>query len=222
MGQTFTKVKKPIGAVLIYGESSTDTYEAISIDTTTKGLKVVSYGYDGTNAKLIKTDASGRVEVIAGFDGTNYKPILTDNNGQILIGTDGTSARAIRTDASGTVFIASDLSYVKESKINLFNTTITDSQPILATDLMASNPPSLFRIYVVISTACTFEVIRKVGTDVVYETLNSGAQLNPNCAYLFDVIVDSGESINFRAIIDNTGTTTATLFKLSVVEKFEL
>lgn len=221
MAQIYDRIKKPIGVTLVYGETATDTFEAIALEPNIRGMKVVSFGHDGSSPQTLKTDSTGRLEILPGFDGTSYLPLLVNTAGQLLVGNDGTAPTYILTNPDGTVRVeAINQSLAPpESKVNLFNTTITDTTPILASDITPTYSPTLFRIYAVFDTALRFEVLRTVGTITVVEQLNGGANVNAGAAYMFDILVDSGESINFQAYIDGTGTTTATLFKMSVVEK---
>ncbi len=164
----------------------------------------VIYGEDAANElfRAISIDSNGKLIVSTGFDGTNTQMIKTDEYGRIIIGN-----KSLK-DPLG--------------KVSLFNERITDSTDILTSDLTASDPPSLFRIYVAFDTELKLQVVRTVGTDTLIELLNEGNNLLQDSAYIFDIIVDDGESINFRAYIDGTGTTIAVLKKLSVIEKFNI
>ena len=100
-----------------------------------------------------------------------------------------------------------------KSKVSLINQSVTANQDILSSDIEPTNTPCIFRIYVVPSGfAPVFYVARKVSDTTILEALNLGNALQDKRAYLMDIIVDSGEKINFRC--DSSGT----LAKLSVTE----
>jgi len=221
MAQSYNRVRRPIGVSLVYGETGTDTFEAIALEPNIRGIKVVSFGSDGSVPRTVKTDVTGRLEILSGSDGTVFLPLLTSPAGQVLVGNDGTVATYILTNPDGSVKVEviNQALAPPESKANLFNVTVTDSTPILTANITATFSPSLFRIYAVFNTALRLDVLRTVGVDTVAEQLNGGANLNANAAYMFDILVDSGEEINFQPFIDGTGTTTALLIKMSVVEK---
>jgi hypothetical protein len=70
----------------------------------------------------------------------------------------------------------------------------------------------MFRIYITLSVGGVLSVERSVGGTTVAEQLNSGNALTANCAYIFDIVVDSGETINFQTSV------AATILKFSVRE----
>jgi len=97
-------------------------------------------------------------------------------------------------------------------KGSIFNTAVTASTNIFASDLTPSYSPTLFRIYCCFDTAGVLSVIRKKDTTTVTEQLNSGNSLNANAAYMFDILVEEGENINLQYSVD------ATCLVLKVVE----
>jgi len=103
------------------------------------------------------------------------------------------------------------------SVANLNTVPVSANTNIISTDatkqLYARNPPCLFRIYVVFQGAGTLTLYRTTSGQAIPELLNAGGQLSANTAYLFDVLVDQGEKIDFQY---SAGTV---LSKLSVVEK---
>ena len=151
-----------------------------------------------------------------------YQAIKIDSNTGALkvfqYGYDGTNVIPIKVDSEGNVFVANRVLKDPISKATLLNQTITDSQPILSSYITSEYPPTLFRIYAVFDTELRLDVIRTLGYDTVYEQLNAGINLNANAAYMFDILVDELENINLQAYIDGSGTTTATLLKLSIIE----
>jgi hypothetical protein len=79
--------------------------------------------------------------------------------------------------------------------------------------LAPTNAPCIFRVYVALGTSGIFSVQRTMSGTTVTENLNQGVALTANAAYMFDILVDQGEKIDFQS------TATGTLLKLSVVEK---
>jgi len=81
---------------------------------------------------------------------------------------------------------------------SVFNAPVTANTNIFNTDLAPTRSPVLFRVYVAFDTVGVLSIIRRRGTVSVVEQLNSGNSLNANSAYIFDVIVEQGETINFQ------------------------
>jgi hypothetical protein len=98
-------------------------------------------------------------------------------------------------------------------KASIFNTAVLADTNFLSSDLSPTNTPTLFRIYICLSTSGVFSVRRSKGGVTVAENLNSGNPLLAGCAYMFDILVDSGETVNFQT------TVAGTVLKLSVIEK---
>lgn len=70
--------------------------------------------------------------------------------------------------------------------------------PILAADIAPLNTPCLFRITVGFDTAGVFSAaITRAGNTQVQQ-LNHGVVLTANCLFMFDVLVHSGDTINYR------------------------
>jgi len=83
-------------------------------------------------------------------------------------------------------------------KASIFNTSIAANTNIFSSDLTPSYSPTLFRIYACFNAAGVLTVRRTRGGTTVSEILNAGSSLNANCAYMFDIIVESGDSINLQ------------------------
>lgn len=75
---------------------------------------------------------------------------------------------------------------------------------ILASDITPSTTPSLFRIMVQVNAVCKFRAI--VTVDETAYTLNfiANSDLAADAVYMFDMLVHSGDSINFQ--IDSAET----------------
>ncbi len=83
----------------------------------------------------------------------------------------------------------------KASQHGVAETLNTD---ILATDLSPTNTPCLFRINVMLDTSGVFSAMLKNGGATKTLKLNGGNALNASAAYLFDILVHSGDTVNFQ------------------------
>lgn len=101
-------------------------------------------------------------------------------------------------------------------KGDIFNTAITAATDIFSSDLSPSYASSIygtyFRIYVTFDTAGVLTVRRTKSGTTISEQLNSGANLNANSAYVFDVFMDENETMNLQYSVN------ATALKLTVKE----
>jgi len=89
-------------------------------------------------------------------------------------------------------------------KGSLFNIHISANTDIFAADLSPTNTPTTFRLYVCFDTSGVLTVRRKSGAVTVSEQLNAGIALTANSAYMFDILVESDESINLQYSADAT------------------
>lgn len=99
------------------------------------------------------------------------------------------------------------------SKGSIFNTAIGANANFFAANLAPTSTPTMFRIYVCLSVAGVFNIQRRNGAVTQTENLNAGNALVANAAYMFDILVDAGDTINLQT------TVAATIIKCSVVEK---
>jgi len=104
--------------------------------------------------------------------------------------------------------------------LSVTNQAIALNTMFIATDLTKQTPlkpkkaPCIFRVYVCLSVAGIFSVQRYApDKQISVENMNQGIALTANAGYMFDVLVDQGEGIDFQT------TVAATILKLSVVEK---
>ena len=91
---------------------------------TPESLKTIQYGYDGTNARVLRLDTNGRmyittetgtsVEVVGSdFDIRN----LTNTQDNIAVyGNDGTTNRILKTDANGALQVAIGMNFTNQSE----------------------------------------------------------------------------------------------------------
>jgi len=90
------------------------------------------------------------------------------------------------------------------TKASVFNTAVTANTDILPSDLSPTRNPATFRIYACFSVAGVLTVRRTSGGVTVSEQLNAGAALAANAAYMFDIIVERGETINLQYSVNAT------------------
>ena len=98
------------------------------------------------------------------------------------------------------------------SKATVFNTLVTADTAIFASALSPTNVPCTFRIYACFAGAGVLTARRTSGGVSVSEEINSGNALTANAAYIFDIVVDSRETLNLRYSLSTTA------IKVSVIE----
>lgn len=84
------------------------------------------------------------------------------------------------------------------SKGSKFDTVITAFVNIFSTDLTPTHASTLFRIYACFNASDILTVRRTKAGVTRSETMNTGDPLVANAAYIFDVLVNSGDSINIQ------------------------
>jgi hypothetical protein len=97
-------------------------------------------------------------------------------------------------------------------KGSIFNTSVATNTNIFSSDLSPTNSPTTFRIYACFDTGGVLTVRRTKAGVTVGEQLNGGTALTANAAYIFDIMVESGETINLQYSVN------ATALKLAVYE----
>jgi len=97
-------------------------------------------------------------------------------------------------------------------KGSVFNEAVTANTNIFASDLSPTNTPTTFRIYACFDASGVLTVRRTKNATTVSEQLNAGTALTANVAYIFDIIVEAGETINLQYSVN------ATALKLAVLE----
>lgn len=94
-----------------------------------------------------------------------------------------------------------------------FNKPVTANTDILTAYLTPVKLPSVLAIYATFDVAGFIKVRRKMAGTTITENLNNGQNLNANSAQIFDVFVDTGESINLQF------SATGTALSLKLVEE---
>ena len=94
-----------------------------------------------------------------------------------------------------------------ENKVYKFSTSCPGSTGNLCSADITSNTHKYLRVYGAFSLAGKLTVITTVGANVTTEALNADTNLVAGAAYMFDVPIHPGESINFRYSAASTDTT---------------
>ena len=84
------------------------------------------------------------------------------------------------------------------TKAIVFNTAVGAATDIFTNALSPLSSPTTFRIYACFDTAGILTVRRTRGGATVSEQLNNGVNLAANAAYMFDILVENGETINLQ------------------------
>jgi len=93
------------------------------------------------------------------------------------------------------------------SKGSVFDEPITADTDIFDPGPEPTNSPTTFRIYACFDAGGVLSVTRTANGGTVTEQLNGGAKLNADAAYIFDIIVESGESVNLQYSVSTTALT---------------
>jgi len=93
--------------------------------------------------------------------------------------------------------------YLAVSRASIFNTAITANTPILTTSITVLVPARLM-IYCAFSVAGVLSIIRTRGTVTVSEQLNAGATLTANASYMFQILIDSNDTVNLQYSVSAT------------------
>lgn len=129
------------------------------------------------------------------IEGTLYIRKVTSNTNQKLTFKtlpDGVKAR------KGDEWVLRRSELTPLEKANEHNATITADKNILARAITPSNPPCLFRIMICLNTAGVFSaMITKASSEQQFK-FNSASNLTADAGYIFDLLVHSGDSINFQ------------------------
>jgi len=93
-------------------------------------------------------------------------------------------------------------------KGSIFNQSVTANTNIFPLDLTPSlattGNPVYFRIFACFNASGVLSVVKTKGTTTVTMQLNGGTALNANALYAFDIIVESGESVNLQYSVNAT------------------
>lgn len=80
----------------------------------------------------------------------------------------------------------------------VFNIPVVAATDIFPAVLTPTNSPVIFRVYFCFNAAGVVSVRRTRAGVTVGENLNGGGNISANAAYMFDIFVRVGDTINFR------------------------
>lgn len=135
----------------------------------------------GYQLEIIEGTGAGQIRIIKSNDTNSITPASDFHTNP-----DSTSVYVIRTVIPYPI-----------EKANEHNKSVTGNTNVLASDIVPSRPPSLFRILVAAGAAVFSAVITKGGVSKTMK-FNSGMSLEDSCLYLFDLPVFDGDSVNFQ------------------------
>lgn len=107
----------------------------------------------------------------------------------------------VRVDANGRLIIGAMVHLTPIQKGRIFDTPVLAATDFFVADLAPTNSPTTFRVYVCLDTIGVFSVQRTVGAATVAEEMNAGGALNADAAYMFDILVNNAETINFQTSV---------------------
>jgi len=90
-------------------------------------------------------------------------------------------------------------------KANVHNGNKNANIDFLAANITPSDYPVLFRVQVMLPAAGKFTAKISDGTDVLTSHFNGGSNLAASCLYIFDMLVHSGDSVNFQSDQNQNG-----------------
>ena len=102
----------------------------------------------------------------------------------------------------GAIVAISQLS--PEIKGNVFNTAVLAATNFFVADLAPTNTPTTFRMHIALNTAGVVSVRRTQGGVTIGENLNKGYAIEANAAYMFDFLVNVGQTINIQTSVGAT------------------
>ena len=91
------------------------------------------------------------------------------------------------------------------AKANVHNGNKNANTNFLTTNLSPSDPPCLFRIQVMLPTAGKFTAKIKKSTTTLTCHFNTGANLVASSLYMFDVLMHTGDTVNFQSDQNQNG-----------------
>lgn len=84
------------------------------------------------------------------------------------------------------------------AKASEHNIPVTSDTDILSQSLTPTNTPCLFRTMVCLGTTGTFSAMVTKGGSTQQLELNSATNLTADAVYIFDILVHSGDTVNFQ------------------------
>lgn len=90
-------------------------------------------------------------------------------------------------------------------KANVHNGNKDANNNFLASDISPSDYPVLFRCQVMLPAAGKFTAKITKGATTLTSHFNGGSDLTASCLYIFDLLVHSGDSVNFQSDQNQNG-----------------
>lgn len=90
-------------------------------------------------------------------------------------------------------------------KANVHNGNKDANNDFLTAALTPSDYPVLFRCQVMLPSAGKFTAKIKKGATTLTSHFNGGSNLAASCLYIFDLLVHSGDSVNFQSDQNQNG-----------------
>ncbi len=102
-------------------------------------------------------------------------------------------------DAANPLYATLGTNVLPEIKASLFNAAILAATDILAAEINTTMTyPVIWRIYCSFTTSGVVTLFRRVGANTQTDTLNANVALTAGAGYMFDVMVEDGEEIQFQ------------------------
>jgi len=98
-------------------------------------------------------------------------------------------------------YVQSKELFVPLEKALIHGTTELADTDILGADLSPTNTPCLFRTMVMLETAGIFSAMLKNAASTKKMQMNTGVALVVDSGYMFDILVHSGDTVNFQTSV---------------------
>ncbi len=161
-----------------------------SVDVTNREARLLGRVFGSLGNQLLQRTTTFDLLVQLRNAGIEIDP--RDRNWDLDFGID-------QVDTTGSIVNINPIAqFAPIEKAKLTNLSLPDLD-WLETDLIPTNTPTLFRIEVCVSTGGVFKVVYKTaGNPDKVCNLKDGAHLGSGNIHIFDILVHSGDSINFR------------------------
>ena len=94
--------------------------------------------------------------------------------------------------------------FIPIEKANITSTEKVGAADFPSVAISPTFPPSTFRIQIIVDVACKFSAVVTVAETAYVVHFNTATDLTANCLYKFDLMVHSGDTVQFE--IDSTET----------------
>lgn len=114
---------------------------------------------------------------------------------------------------NGTAWVQEASPLTPIEKANVHDTAKNADTVVLGTAIAPTYNYSLFRIMVAINSATVFNATITKGTNTQTVKFNSGSNLVANALYIFDMLVHTGDTLNFKC----TGAVTYLVLRIQEI-----